>query len=137
MLIEMSGDEQRLSEPVLNVLVVDDDELMQHTLSVYLSSLGHSDVIASNGQQALDCLRDEHFDVILLDINMPVMNGSEVLAAIRKQEQQTGIHQIIIMVTGYAETDDLRKLTEAGADGYVVKPVDPIKLEFELIRLTR
>ena len=137
MLIEMSGDEQRLSEPVLNVLVVDDDELMQHTLSVYLSSLGHSDVIASNGQQALDCLRDEHFDVILLDINMPVMNGSEVLAAIRKQEQQTGNHQIIIMVTGYTETDDLRKLTEAGADGYVVKPVDPIKLEFELIRLTR
>ncbi|MFZ6755487.1 response regulator [Undibacterium sp. Dicai25W] len=121
----------------LNVLVVDDDYFMQRTLVLYLNSLGHSGIVVENGQQAMECLAVKCFDVILLDVTMPVMDGLEVLAAIRQQEKIRNAHQLIIMVTGYAEADDLSKLKKAGADGYVIKPVDTNQLEAELKRVVR
>ncbi|MBC3861547.1 response regulator [Undibacterium jejuense] len=119
----------------LNVLVVDDDYFLQRTLVLYLNSFGHSGIVVENGQKALACLFERNFDVILLDVTMPVMDGLEVLSAIRSKEKLTKKHQLIIMVTGYAEAGDIDKLKKAGADGYITKPINPAQLESELERL--
>lgn len=119
----------------LSVLVADDDEFIQHATVIMLKSLGHSGAMVDDGAKALACLAQRRFDVVLLDVMMPVMDGLEVLAAIRQQERGTGQHQHIIMATGHAEPNDMARLSQAGADGYVAKPIDIERLQEELCRV--
>lgn len=121
----------------LNILLAEDDELLRDLLSFLLKGLGHSGVIVSNGEKALECLTKRRFDVVLLDVMMPVMDGLAALASIRKQERKTGGHQRIIMATSHNAPNDVARLIEAGADGYVGKPIDAAQLEAELRRVMR
>ncbi|MET3107784.1 CheY-like chemotaxis protein [Oxalobacteraceae bacterium GrIS 2.11] len=117
------------------VLVVDDDFMMQRVTAGILNSLGHTGVIVENGALAIECLSQREFDLVLLDVMMPVMDGLETLATIRGEEKLSGKYQPIIMLTGHAEPSDAQRLKQAGADGYISKPVNPDQLKFEMNRV--
>ncbi|MFZ6814314.1 response regulator [Undibacterium sp. Rencai35W] len=124
----------RSSSQSLSVLVVDDDYFMQRMAVTVLEALGHTGVVVDDGRKALDCLSKRRFDVVLMDVMMPVMDGLEALAAIRGREHM-GSRQRIIMVTGHAEPTDRMRLEQAGADGYISKPIDIAQLLRELDRV--
>jgi len=120
---------------LLSILVVDDDYVMQRVAVTMLSALGHSGVVVEDGSEAIACLRQRSLDVVLMDVMMPVMDGLQALALIRAQERSTGGHQPIIMLTGHAEPNDVLRLKQSGADGYVQKPIDIAALRTELKRV--
>ncbi len=119
----------------LNVLVVEDDDLNQALAIAMLKELGHRGVVVSDGEQALRCLESRQFDVVLMDVMMPVMDGLEALAAIRAHEIIQGGHVQVIMATGHSEPSDRSRLQQAGADGYVSKPIKLTLLQAELNRV--
>jgi len=119
----------------LSILVADDDMVMQRLIVTLLKHAGHTGVVVNNGKEALACLAQRQFDVLLLDIMMPEMDGLELLAAIRSEEKKSNRHQKIIMLTGHAEPTDASRLKQAGADGYVIKPINAKQLFDELLRV--
>jgi signal transduction histidine kinase/ActR/RegA family two-component response regulator len=120
--------------PALKVLLVEDNEINQKLGLALLGKMGHSARLAENGIQALAALDREAFDLVLMDINMPVMGGEEALAELREREQTSGSHQRVIALTAYALTGDERKFLAAGFDGYVTKPMEVKKLAAEMRR---
>lgn len=116
----------------LKVLVADDNIINQRLAREMLSMLGHTGVVVGNGQQALAALQVFPFDVILMDVMMPVMDGLQAVAQIRESEQNSGHHQRVIMVTSHAEPGDDQRFIAAGADGYLAKPLDVRSLESAL-----
>jgi CheY-like chemotaxis protein len=123
------------SGPALKILVADDDEFLQRLAILLLQDLGYSGVVVDNGEKVLACLAQRRFDVVLLDIMMPVMDGMATLAAIRRQEKIKGGHQLVIMATAHNGPNDRARLAEAGADGYVAKPFSIVQLRTELQRV--
>lgn len=119
----------------LSVLVVEDDDLLQQLTVLMLKKFGHSGVVVDDGMKALACLAQRRFDVVLLDVMMPVMDGLATLAAIRRKEINSDARQPIIMATGHAGPNDRARLIEAGADGYVSKPINSERLQAELQRV--
>lgn len=107
----------------LHILVAEDNFINQKLLKTLLKQLGHNGMVVANGQQALECLQQHRFDVLLLDVMMPVMDGLQVLQHLRQQETGTGRHQPVIMVTAHTEAGDEARILRAGADGYLPKPV--------------
>jgi two-component system sensor histidine kinase/response regulator len=90
-------------------------------------------VVANDGREAMAALRHARFDVVLMDVQMPEMDGFEATQAIRQQEELTGTHVPIIAMTAHAMKGDEECCLAAGMDGYVSKPVDVQKL-FDVIR---
>ena len=88
-----------------------------------LQKMGHTVVVARDGADALAILPQRQFDLIAMDMQMPVMDGLEATQKIRLNELSTGRHIPIVAITVNAFEDDRRKCFEAGMDGYVVKPV--------------
>jgi CheY-like chemotaxis protein len=78
--------------------------------------------MADNGREALAMLEQEQFDLALMDVQMPELDGLTVTTAIRQREQQTGVHLPIIAMTAHAMDGDRERCVEAGMDGYVSKP---------------
>jgi len=111
------------------------NQLNQRTLEVILMKVGHRPVCTGNGQEALDKWRSGGIDVILMDIQMPVMNGIEALEQIRKEEA-SGLHTPIIALTADALKGTEEKLIKAGFDGYLTKPFKVKDLVDELARVT-
>ncbi|MGF1762163.1 response regulator [Aliivibrio kagoshimensis] len=108
----------------LHLLLVEDNELNQEVASGLLSNLGITFTIASDGQQALDCLNsDEIFDGILMDIQMPVMDGFTATAKIREQDRFKDIP--IIAMTANAMLGDIEKSLAAGMNDQISKPINP------------
>ena len=107
----------------LHVLVAEDNFINQRVVTFFLERAGHSVVSAGDGEDALARLRGQRFDLILLDVHMPGMDGLEVTAAIRGREKIEGGHIPIIAVTASAMKGDREQCLEAGMDGYVSKPV--------------
>jgi two-component system KDP operon response regulator KdpE len=105
------------------ILVVDDDPQIRRVLKVTLSGQGFEVDDAKNGDAALEKLRDARFDLVLLDINMPGMNGLDVCRAIR-----SGSEIAIIMLTVRDDETDIVEALDAGADDYVTKPFKPSEL---------
>ena len=83
----------------------------------------HKVVVTGNGKEALDALEKEPFDLILMDIQMPEMDGLEATQAIRKKEMETGKRIPIIAMTAHAMKGDQERCLQAGMDGYVTKPI--------------
>lgn len=104
------------------ILVVDDELEVCNALQMFLSFKGYDIEIASNGREALECLRREKIDLVLLDVVMPAMNGFETCRAIKNDESLNGI--AVIMVTALAEKRDRIEGIEAGADDFINKPID-------------
>ena len=89
----------------------------------FLEKEGHVVVVADNGAKALKALQENAFDLILMDVQMPVMDGVEATAAIRQAEETTGHHIPIIAMTAHAMAGDRQRFLKAGMDGYVSKPI--------------
>jgi CheY-like chemotaxis protein len=89
-----------------------------------LEKRGHNVVIAANGRQALQRLENEEFDLVLMDVQMPEMDGFETTAMIRKMEQATGAHLPIVAMTAHAMQGDKERCLTAGMDGYLSKPLN-------------
>ena len=109
----------------LRVLLVEDNPVNQHLARMILEKEGHAVVLARNGHEALARHGAERFDVVLMDVQMPEMDGLEATAAIRRLESQTGAHVPIIGVTAHAMKGDRERCLAAGMDGYVSKPIRP------------
>ena len=125
-----SGQDQspRKCHRSLHILLAEDNLVNQKLASRLLEKRGHTVVIADNGQEALDILQNEQFDLILMDVQMPVMDGFEATAAIRRKEAKDGGHIPIIALTAHALTGDRELCRKAGMDGYVSKPINPTEL---------
>jgi CheY-like chemotaxis protein/HPt (histidine-containing phosphotransfer) domain-containing protein len=107
----------------MKVLVVEDGHVNQLVSSRMLQKRGHLVTLASSGQEALDFFKSEPFDIILMDVQMPGMNGLEATAAIRVIEQDTGGHVPIVAMTANAMKGDRELCLAAGMDDYLAKPL--------------
>jgi CheY-like chemotaxis protein len=88
-----------------------------------LEKQGHSVRVANNGREALDTLEQETFDLVLMDVQMPVLSGLEAAVMIREKEKESGEHTRIIALTANAMSGDREKCLAAGMDGYLSKPI--------------
>ncbi|MDP9170314.1 MAG: response regulator, partial [Acidobacteriota bacterium] len=108
------------------ILVVDDDEMNRDMLCRQLERQNHQVATAADGATALDMLRASRFDIVLLDLMMPGMNGFEVLERIRRDPGLSGV--AVILVSALDEMDSVVRSIEAGAEDYLFKPVNPTLL---------
>ena len=116
-----------ISRP-LHILVAEDNTVNQTLVSRLLERQGHIAAIAGTGGETLKALAKEKYDVVLMDVQMPEMNGFEVTAAIREREQTTGDHIPIIAMTAYAVKGDRERCLAAGMDDYIAKPIKTAEL---------
>ena len=109
----------------LRVLVAEDQEINRKTVGRMLENLGCKVEFAENGRQALAAFRPEKYDVVLMDVRMPIMDGLEATAAIRRLERDTGAGRRtpVLALTAHAMAGDRQLCLDAGMDGYLSKPV--------------
>jgi PAS domain S-box-containing protein len=119
----------------LRILLAEDNTVNQRITTRILEKLGWKVIIVSNGQEVLNILNHQTFDVILMDDNMPLLNGIETTQVIRREEKQTGVHVPVIAMTANAMVGDRERYLASGMDGYVSKPVDRNLLYEEIVNL--
>jgi adenylate cyclase len=115
------------ASPPGTILVVDDNRVNSLLLSRGLEQQGHTVVFAEHGREALDLLRSQHFDLMLLDVLMPELDGYEVLAELKLDPHLRDIP--VIMTSSLDELDSVVKCVEMGAEDYLPKPINPILLK--------
>ncbi|GFO69536.1 hypothetical protein GMLC_31150 [Geomonas limicola] len=120
----------------LRVLLVEDNPVNIKFAASLLGKLGHDVVVVASGTDCLDALEKTSFDLVLMDIQIPVLNGEEVLKEIRERERLRGGHQPVLAVTAYALRGDRERFLAEGFDGYVSKPLDLNELLGEMKRVT-
>lgn len=118
---------------MFNILVVEDNEDMRELFCTVLTDAGYRALEASNGEEALDVMQREYTDLIIADIMMPVMDGYELVSAIRS----SGTDTPILMVTAKGEFEDMKKGFVSGSDDYMVKPVNVRELILRVEALLR
>jgi signal transduction histidine kinase/DNA-binding response OmpR family regulator len=112
----------------LRILIVEDNLVNQKVVVAMLKKAGHEFEVAGNGVQALEALERGSFDMVLMDCQMPVMDGYEATRQIRRREGATGGHLPIIALTANAMLEDRERCLEAGMDDHLAKPVKPASL---------
>jgi two-component system, sensor histidine kinase and response regulator len=117
------------SLPPLRILLAEDNQVNQKVASRLLEKRGHHVVLATNGEAALDALAQQTFDLVLMDVHMPGMDGIKATIAIREKEKLTGLHQSIIAMTALAMKGDRERCIAVGMDGYLSKPIDIQQLD--------
>ena len=106
------------------ILVVDDDKSILRTFTRILQKSGYEIDVAETGKEAMEKTEGHHFDLALVDIRLPDMDGTDLLAKLKKQLQ----HTVKIMITGFPSLETGVKALDEGADAYLVKPVKPQEL---------
>ena len=119
----------------LRVLLAEDSVINQQVAIRILQKSGHETIAVGDGRQAVEAASQGGFDIILMDVQMPVLGGFEATAAIRQAEQAGGRHPPIIAMTAHALHGDRERCLEAGMDGYVSKPISAESLFAEIERL--
>jgi hypothetical protein len=119
----------------LRILVVDDNEINQVVACKFLQKLGCQVEVARNGREAIDSIAQATYDAVLMDCEMPEMNGYDATQEIRRQEQNTSRHLPIVALTGHASMEDEQKCRQAGMDDVVTKPITLPTLRAKLERL--
>jgi PAS domain S-box-containing protein len=119
----------------LRVLVAEDNPVNQKLVVRLLEKQGHSVLVAETGRAVLQALDEHEVDVVLMDVQMPDMDGFEATAAIREREKGTTRHRPIIAMTAYAMRGDQERCLAAGMDGYVSKPLSGAALAREIDRV--
>ncbi|NNF99330.1 MAG: response regulator [Desulfobacteraceae bacterium] len=109
---------------LLNILLADDFEINQQLFVPLLENIGHRVQVVSNGEEAISAIEKDQFDLILMDIQMPVMDGVEATRRIRSHENPAISILPIIAITAHAVTGDREKFLHAGVDDYITKPID-------------
>lgn len=112
----------------IKVLVVEDHPVNQRFVSSTLQKIGAEIVLASSGVKALEVLETQIFDLILMDVQMPEMDGYETTIKIRENERLAGMHTPIVALTAYAMEEDKQQCLTVGMDGYLSKPINTAKL---------
>jgi len=113
----------------LRVLLAEDNVVNQRLAVRLLEKRGHRVVVAGTGLEALKALEKENFDLVLMDVQMPEMDGLEATAILREKEKVTGLHQQVVALTAHAMKGDREKCIEGGMDGYLTKPIRPQELD--------
>ena len=107
----------------MKILLAEDNAVNRKLVTTLLRRRGHRVVAIENGQEALDVLTKQNFDVVFMDVQMPVLDGLDATRAIRTKEQSSGAHLPIIALTAHAMKGDRERCLEAGADEYLTKPI--------------
>jgi two-component system sensor histidine kinase/response regulator len=116
----------------LNILVAEDNPVNQQVIVRLLTRKGHEVELACNGREALEALVRKEYDVVLMDVQMPVMTGEEATIAIRRAEAGTGRHTPIVAMTAHAMKGDREHFLACGMDNYLAKPLRASEL-FKLL----
>lgn len=116
-----------MNERSYSVMVVDDNEMNRDMLGRRLQRQGYRVTMAVDGRQALEFIKQEPFDLVLLDIMLPVMNGYEVLEHLKADQSLS--HIPVIITTALDESDGKAKCMELGAEDYLTKPFNPVILK--------
>ncbi|MFO7904051.1 MAG: response regulator [Pirellulaceae bacterium] len=119
---EVAAEPPTPSRP-LRILLVEDSLVNQKLAVGLLEKHGHGVVVVNDGREAIDAWESEPFDLVLMDVQMPEMDGFEATAAIRSREKQTNTHTPIIAMTAHAMKGDRERCLDAGMDSYVAKPI--------------
>ena len=120
----------------LVVLLAEDNQINARSMSAILTRSGHRVVTVDDGQKAFEQWHSNRWDCILMDVQMPVMDGVEATRLIRQAEQASGSHTPVIALTAHAMQGDREWLMAEGFDGYVAKPVDVEQLFREIEQVT-
>ena len=123
-------------QPGMRVLVAEDNPVNQRLAVRLLEKRGHLVTVTSNGREALEAIDKGRFDLVLMDIQMPEMDGFEAAAAIRARESITGAHLPIIAMTAHAMSGDRELCLKAGMDGYISKPIQTKELYQALVDIS-
>jgi PAS domain S-box-containing protein len=107
----------------LRVLLAEDNQVNQRLAMRLLEKRGHQVTVVGNGRDAVDAASKVDFDLVMMDLQMPEMDGFEAVAALREREIETGIHLTVIALTAHALKGDRERCLEAGMDGYLTKPI--------------
>jgi len=117
----------------LDILLAEDNTINQEFAVSLLSKHGHKVTVAANGKQAVRAVDEKHFDLVLMDVQMPEMDGLTATEVIREKEAATGRHTPIVAMTAHAMKGDKQRCIAAGMDGYISKPIQRTEL-FATIR---
>lgn len=118
----------------MKVLVVEDQAANRELLRELLENFGHEVFEANNGQEGIDRLRECHPDLVLLDIQMPVLDGFAALRQIRGDPEFCAVH--VVALTAFAMEGDELTMISSGFDGYLTKPIDFKKMQEQLVRFS-
>jgi CheY-like chemotaxis protein len=113
----------------LRILVAEDNPVNQRLVARMLEKRGHQVKVAGNGREALDALRRANYDLVFMDVQMPVMDGFEATGEQRRREKLGGLHTPIIALTAHAMKGDRERCLDAGMDGYLTKPIRANELD--------
>jgi PAS domain S-box-containing protein len=118
-------------QTILSVLVAEDNAVNQLLATRLLEKRGHRVVMTANGREALEALVKDRFDLVLMDVQMPEMDGLQATVALREKEKEKGdgFHQPVIALTAHAMKGDQERCLTAGMDGYLTKPIAPQELD--------
>lgn len=128
-----SKEDRDLTRFKLRVLVADDTVFNQQIIKRLLNKWGVEVKVVNNGKEAVTAFIDEEFDLIIMDVKMPEMDGFEATRKIREAEKKSGKHTPIIAMTASSAEEDKERCLASGMDGYVPKPLDSDQL-YELIQ---
>jgi signal transduction histidine kinase/CheY-like chemotaxis protein len=120
----------------LRILLAEDSLVNQKLAIGLLEKAGHQVVVANDGQQAVQHFSSERFDLILMDVQMPTMDGMEATAEIRKRESRTGTRIPIVAMTAHAMKGDRERFLDSGMDAYLAKPIRAADLHATIAKLT-
>ena len=122
--VRMEGQSIERTSHSLRVLVAEDIPANQKVVNAILSRRGHEPTVAHNGREAIDLFERERFDVILMDVQMPILNGIQATKAIRDLEKVSGKRIPVVAMTAHSMPEDRDACLAAGMDGYLSKPLD-------------
>ena len=112
----------------LHILLAEDNRVNQLVAARMLEKMGHSVSVADDGKEALSAFESDSFDLVLMDVQMPRMDGFEATKAIRERERHTGGHVPIVALTAHATGEDRDECVARGMDGYLTKPINRRRL---------
>ena len=119
-----SSPETHSQKSTFHILLADDTAINRSLTGKMLSMLGHSFTSVTNGEEALEAISKDHFDLVLMDINMPIMDGEQALTTMRKSDCKSISQMPVIALTAYAFREEQERFMKSGFNGFVTKPLE-------------